>query len=86
MKHPGDPSPRAPVDVMNDQLYRVIEYEGSRNMSGVESWHIVVFHCGTETYWSTRFLPAQISQPVQWQQVKPVSETSTVWRRVGATP
>lgn len=86
MKHPGDPTPRSPGDVMNDMHYRVIEHEGTLNMSGVESWRIVVFHCGTETYWATTYLPAKIAQPSQWQQVEPVTQTTTVWRNVGATP
>ena len=84
--HPGDPTPRSPLDVMNDQLYRVIWNETTSSLSGVHSTFIVVFHCGTETYWATHYAPTQIAQPAQWHQVEPGVETTPVWRKVGATP
>ena len=81
-KHPGDPTPRSPTDVMNDQTYRVVVNEGHRTWGGTESWHIIALHCGTETYWSTNYGPSQTAAPTLWRQVKQVVVQQTEWRAV----
>ena len=78
-KHPGDPSPRSPGDVMNDQAYRVVVNEGIATWGGIKTWSIVVLHCGTETYWSAGYDDTQIMQPAKWSRVKPVVVQKTEW-------
>lgn len=78
-KHPADPTPRPPEDVMNDQTYRMVENEGTVTWGGAKIWSLVVFHSGTETYWSARYNDAQAALPAQWSQVKPVVVQKTEW-------
>lgn len=78
-KRSGDPTPRSPGDVMNDQAYRVVVNEGHVTWGGAKIWNIVAFHCGTETYWSAGYGDAQNTQPAQWSQVKPVVVQKTEW-------
>lgn len=77
-KHPGDPTPRSPESVLGDRNYRVVERKAID--SGVRVV-LVVFHCGSETYWSTMFSIVAPELDAAWYEVRPHVETRVVYRR-----
>jgi hypothetical protein len=67
---------------MNSQTYRIVVNEGRLTWGGAQDWHIVAFHFGTETYWSTNYTSTSIAAPAEWRQVEPVLVQQTQWKTV----
>jgi hypothetical protein len=83
VKHPADPTPRSPRDVLADRGYRmVVSEQASSQIGGHPMNHLVVLHCGSETYWATNYPAAMPSIAVSWKRVEPVIETRTTYRPV----
>lgn len=82
MKHPGDPSPRSASDVLVDRNYKMIVSHPSPHISGQLMNTLIVFHCGTETYWTVTYPAMKDADPMTWQQVAPAVETLTTYRPV----
>lgn len=79
MKHPGDPTPRSATSVVADRAYKKVVEQNS-GIGGHPMTTIVVFHCGTESYWETTFPTAQAYLAVTWQHVEPIVETRTTYK------
>ncbi len=83
MKHVGDPTPRAPSNVIADRSYRVVDSRHDvLQASGGSQTTLVVFHLGTETYWQATYITAVGHLPTSWCQVKPERVTSVVYREI----
>lgn len=82
MKHPGDPTPRSADDVLADRSYRTAVSDQSPLLGGQLVNTLIVFHCGTETYWMTTYPAMKPNDPTTWKQVRPVVETRTTYQPV----
>lgn len=81
-KHPGDPSPRSPSDVLADRHYRAIVNDLSWGPHGGYRVYLVVFHAGTETYWEASYDSANVDQPTNWTEVAPKRVQRVEYQRV----
>ncbi len=82
MQHPGDPTPRSPADVLSDFAYHCVRTERFPVMgSNVPLVDTVVMHRGTETYWHANYPWSTSTHTMCWEQVEPVVETRTIYRR-----
>ena len=82
MKHPGDPTPRSASAVLSDPGYKMVLAEQSPQPGGQIFATLVVLHCGSETYWMTKYPVMKSNAPMTWEQVVPVVETRTTYRKV----
>jgi hypothetical protein len=74
---PGDPSPRPPATVLADSSYKHCSSEQSNGYVD-----LVVFHCGTESYWMCTYHQNNDQQRTTWYEVRPEPVTVTRYRRV----
>jgi hypothetical protein len=65
MAHPGDPTPRSPVDTLSNGAWRAMLQE----LIGVDVVKLVVLHHGTETYWQVIYKAQDRGSPSQWHEV-----------------
>ena len=80
MKHPGDPTPQSIDATAASRSYRVVVRQSKTQPNGAQFCEVVVFHCGTETYWQTFCSMVLMNQPSTWHEVLPVVETRTTYR------
>jgi hypothetical protein len=82
MKHPGDPTPRSASEVLADRSYKMVFSNQSPQLSGQIMNMLVVFHCGSETYWTVMYPVMRDGDAMTWQEVVPTVETITTYRPV----
>lgn len=65
-----NPNPRSPNDVLADRHYRHIDTHQVRVSGGSIYLELIVMHCGTDTFWLTRYGYHAAHLPAEWFQVK----------------
>lgn len=67
MSKVGDPTPTAPVLVLKDKGYKLVDVQHQAS----QIIRLTVLHCGTETYWQTFYAAYADWHPATWHEVRP---------------